>query len=115
MRNTIFAPTHGYKRRPDDVTITDTIKDLSDPNTVITRDKLAAIMPGNTSKAPKNTVFKNYTNLKVIHDGSADADKKARDYFVFRELTAFKNGVGLVDADNPTRNLRYLKGMTKFD
>ena len=115
MRNTIFAPTHGYKRRGDQVTITDTVKNLSDPDTVILKEKLVGIMPGTSGKAPKNTVFKNYVNLKMIREGNANANKRATDYVIYREKTAKENGVGLGDTDNPTRNMKHLRGLDRLN
>jgi hypothetical protein len=103
----IIAPTHGYKRSPDQVLKNDTIKDYTD--FTIVHEKIESRVPVSARKAPGNTVFKQYQDMRMIHSGSQRADERARALWIEREATKKKNGVSFPNTQET--NERYVKGI----
>jgi hypothetical protein len=105
----IIAPTASYQRTQDQVPINDTIKDQTDAVNV--NQKLNAITPVADRKAPAEVKFKFYNDMRVIHEGSQNADEYARNQFEYKEKTKRRNMCYYPVVDE-SENSRYIKGLS---
>jgi len=105
----ILAPTHGYKGLPKD-SVDNVEKNTTDA--VIT--KLKRI--NRTKKIPQNIPedfhHKQFTDLRVIHEGNENAMERRRYYLKKQDLRAHYNGVAFPQTD--AENLKFMQGINKF-
>lgn len=112
MKDVIIAPTASYHRTPDQIPINDSIQDQTDA--IHPSVKPASIMTQATVRGgPDNTVLKSYYDMRMIHTGSLNADNRARQLDIYKELTKKKNMTYFPVNDN-TANSRYMRGLNCF-
>jgi len=107
----IIAPTHNYRRQPDQVLTNSTIVDMTDAS--IVKEKMVARIPIANRKAPANTTFKQYQDMRMIHAGILNSENDARRRYIEREKTKTKNMTYFPDTGSET-NTKYIRGLNVF-
>jgi len=102
----IIAPTHGYKRKIDEVN--DDIKNQEDA--VNLEEKIPSRQPEAGKVAPSNTQTKRYHDMRPIHDANEKIDSKVRKRFENYERTKNKNGVFFPQIAE--KNNKHIKGIS---
>ncbi len=109
MPDVILAPTHGYKGFSDD-SINNVEKDRTDA--VVTHPKRMKRVEKVTQNVPEDFHHKQFTDLRVIHEGNENAMERRKIYLKKQDLRAKYNGVAFPQTDG--ENLKFMQGINKF-